>query len=726
MVRHGYSLVIACALAGAAHAQSIVIDSPVRAESLNDESIFTPVRIDIDALRALCTDEVTLVRHFPIGRGRTLDLEITPFDIFTPDASVVIGTEKGDMDIGRPDVVLLRGRVAGDESSAVFLGVAPDMAHGSIRVGDETFYLSSGPWINGGPTMVYNAADLPPGSPPPVIPCGTDHLAQFGGEFDVPREPAPRGGFPCRTARIAVDTVWEHTRDVFAGDPHAALMYDTILMAAISEIYHRDFNMHIAVPYMRAWAGNTDPYDVAADDVLGQFRAHWSANMGHISRTLAHIFTTSGLNGAGGVAWLGVVCSNSWGYAASGYLGGSFPYPLTDHHAGNWDLVVAAHEIGHNFGAPHTHSYNPPLDGCGNGDCSQPYGGTIMSYCHTCAGGMTNIVLHFHPENLATMNSYLQSAGGCSLVNQAYPTPDYDTALRGTPITIDVLANDNIGSCGEWSIASFNSSSINNGTITRSVGTGPGGRDELIYTSSPGFSGTDRFNYTVSMPGRANQTTNVNVRVVQARSAVLVAHPMPGANAAYYQLSNPSALPDFSTLTPYRTVTVPSVNYPSTNGLFANSLRSDQVGAVFTGYIQVPETGFYTLSVESDDGSRLFIGNDMIVDNDGLHGMEERSARVALEAGMHPIRVEFFENGGGAGCIVRWQSDTIARQPIPSSRWFRGEVCTVDWDASGAVNSQDFFEFLNDFFAGSADYNNSGATDSQDLFDFLAAFFTGC
>jgi len=54
--------------------------------------------------------------------------------------------------------------------------------------------------------------------------------------------------------------------------------------------------------------------------------------------------------------------------------------------------------------------------------------------------------------------------------------------------------------------------------------------------------------------------------------------------------------------------------------------------------------------------------------------------------------------------------------------------CPADFNADGAVNSQDFFDFLNQFFALSmnSDFNRDGAVNSQDFFDFLNAFFAGC
>jgi hypothetical protein len=204
-----------------------------------------------------------------------------------------------------------------------------------------------------------------------------------------------------------------------------------------------------------------------------------------------------------------------------------------------------------------------------------------------------------------------------------------------------------------------------------------------------------------------------------------------GLNVSFYDLSSgaaPSVVPTFSTLTPYLTTTATDINIASTNGNFSNSGRADTVGAVYDAWISVPADNLYTLSTESDYGSKLYVGNTLLVSNDGLHGMTKVGADIGLKAGRHHIRVEFFENGGGAGLIVRSKPLNGTEVVVPASAWTRSVPCAPDYNGTGGLTVQDIFDFLNGWFAGAAaaDFNRDGVIAVQDIFDFLNAWFAGC
>jgi hypothetical protein len=62
----------------------------------------------------------------------------------------------------------------------------------------------------------------------------------------------------------------------------------------------------------------------------------------------------------------------------------------------------------------------------------------------------------------------------------------------------------------------------------------------------------------------------------------------------------------------------------------------------------------------------MWVGETLLVDNDGLHSSREISAPVALEQGWHPITVAMFEQSGGFELDVAWSGPGMARQRVPA------------------------------------------------------------
>ena len=87
----------------------------------------------------------------------------------------------------------------------------------------------------------------------------------------------------------------------------------------------------------------------------------------------------------------------------------------------------------------------------------------------------------------------------------------------------------------------------------------------------------------------------------------------------------------------------------------------------WTGMIEVPASATYTFHTQTDDGIRLWVGGQQIINNWTDHGDTHDSGDISLAAGrQYEIILEYYENGGGAVCQLSWESPSIAREAIPS------------------------------------------------------------
>lgn len=101
--------------------------------------------------------------------------------------------------------------------------------------------------------------------------------------------------------------------------------------------------------------------------------------------------------------------------------------------------------------------------------------------------------------------------------------------------------------------------------------------------------------------------------------------------------------------------------------------RETKYAIQWLGYINIPDSGDYTFTTMSDDGSRMLIGDHAynlktIVVNDGLHASQTRSGTITLKAGIHPVAISYFQGEGDQTWKLFWSSNTgINREEIPDN-----------------------------------------------------------
>lgn len=428
-------------------ADAPVVSSPLQPAQEQPLPYATTLMFNQAALDEIRAAGAVTIPDFVLPGGAMTAAHLTRINPFDAGAKVVAGSDQGEVAIDLSDMVMLSGTIEGDPTARVFISFSAAGINGVIRSQEGTTVISSGPFGQGHAPVIYRMSDLPEGAIQwREFTCGLDRL--HGGKVPAQAHGGSTRAGPCRVASLAIETDWEYTNNIFGGNTTASAAYAVTLIAADSEIYQADINTRLSIGFLRVWSDAADPYTTTDNyDRLFEFQDYWNANMGHVPRHTAH-FLAGVLGSTGGVAYLPGLCNGEWAYGLSSYLAGFFPYPLQDNHPQNWDLMVTSHELGHNFGSPHTHDVG--VDGCGNGNCNNANQGTIMSYCHTCSGGMANIVLTLHTTMVNNhILPYLANDAPCNLLDDGVVISQHPSDLtvgEGQDAVFTVTASTTSGS----------------------------------------------------------------------------------------------------------------------------------------------------------------------------------------------------------------------------------------------------------------------------------------
>jgi hypothetical protein len=137
----------------------------------------------------------------------------------------------------------------------------------------------------------------------------------------------------------------------------------------------------------------------------------------------------------------------------------------------------------------------------------------------------------------------------------------------------------------------------------------------------------------------------------------------PGLKYSYYEGAWDS-LPDFSKLTPVKTGITETIDLKL-------ALKKDSFAMQFEGYLHIVKKDIYDLWILSDDGSELYLNNQLLLDNDGLHSAEmPKVTAVPLKPGYYPIVIRYFDKNGGESLSV----GTVKGKKIPSPQPLRKEM----------------------------------------------------
>ncbi len=347
------------------------------------------------------------------------------------------------------------------------LDITPKGFHGMIFSKKGQVYIDPVTKNDTEQYQVYYRKDLAP----------TEKAHQFNEEepiiFDQQRYDAAQrlietgnverpSGTQLRTYRIAIAATGEYTQ-FHGGTVVGALSAMVTTMNRVNGIYERDAAIRMVIiannDQIIFTNPDTDPFsNNSASAMINEVPTEINTTIGSANYDIGHGFST----GAGGLAGLGVVCTSG---KARGVTGTNTPI------GDPFDVDYVAHEIGHQFGAPHTFNGNVGSCSGSNRSAGSAYepgsGSTIMAYAGICGSQnlQNNSDAYFHVASLDAIHAYSQTGNGNScaeITNTGNSIPIVNAGNGGftipisTPFQLNGSAVDPDGDLIEYNWEQFN------------------------------------------------------------------------------------------------------------------------------------------------------------------------------------------------------------------------------------------------------------------------------
>jgi hypothetical protein len=530
-----------------------------RAEVLTFDAGLVPTLLQVKE------DGQVHVADWPVGPDERKDVVLTRREVYAPGAKVIVMDDKGPREIAKSRLAFFSGSAEDDPEVRVFAAVDPDSGSvdGFIQTRDALRELHP---LNAVPSLartteigrhVVASAELfrAERGEKPDFTCGQNGapLSFLEENKRLQQAAAPDSLFASaisglHTATLAVDTDNELMQIKFSNNTTDATNYIASLIASMSAIYERDVNVKLlqGVTILRV-SSTPDPYnDVSSGNAnsskLNEFSNVWNTTYASTPRAVAMMLSGKQAGGgASGIAWVNTLCSKYYGTSFSQvYTSGTTP--------STGDILVVAHEIGHNFGSPHTHCYTNPVDNCYNtepgcfaGTKSCPASqtingvtgvtGTLMSYCHLSGlSGCTSKTV-FHPRTVSEkLNPAIEiaatGAGACILpLSNPIPTVTTLTPASGATAgnTLVTITGTNFQSGATVTVGGSAATSVvfvNSTTLRARTPAHAAGKVSVVVTNPTAQAGTLNPGFFYAAPATVSELyTLTPCRVVDTRNA---------------------------------------------------------------------------------------------------------------------------------------------------------------------------------------------------------------